>query len=142
MKNCFKSGPIPASFIADSIEKHQVKTAIGAHEIFLGQVRADEIDDSVVIGIDYEAHEEMANTEFDAIREEAFRKFDITCLHIHHSLGFVKSGEICLFVFVSSKHRLEARKALEFLVESIKEKVPIFGKELLSDDSHTWKENK
>ncbi len=47
-KNIFVQGPITASFIADSIEKHKMKTDIGGHSIFLGQVRADKIDDKEV----------------------------------------------------------------------------------------------
>jgi molybdopterin synthase catalytic subunit len=141
MKNYFKEGPISATFIGDSIQKHQAKTNIGAHQIFLGQVRADEIDHQLVIGIEYSAHEEMANKAFDEIREEAFEKFDLTCSHIYHSKGLVKTGEICLFVFVSSKHRKMAQQAIEFMVESIKTKVPIFGKEMLENDTYSWKVN-
>lgn len=141
MKNCFKPGAIPSTFIGESIAHHQVKTNIGAHQIFLGQVRADEIDGKRVIGIDYSAHEEMANKVFHEIREEAFERFDLTCMHIYHSIGIVKSGEICLFVFVSSGHRKAAFDAINYLVEEIKSRVPIFGKEILEDKSHVWKVN-
>ncbi len=43
IKNVFQEGAISSEFIANSIQKHQSKTNIGAHNIFLGQVRADEI---------------------------------------------------------------------------------------------------
>lgn len=142
MKNCFKSGAISSEFIAESIAHHQVKTQIGAHQIFLGQVRKDEIDGKEVQAIDYSAHEEMANKVFHEIREQAFSKFDLTCMHIYHSLGEVRAGEICLFVFVSSGHRKPAQQAIEWLVEEIKTRVPVFGKELFADDSHVWKVNK
>ncbi len=142
MKNCFREGAISSEFIAESIAKHQVKTNIGAHQIFLGQVRKDEIDGKEVTAIEYTAHEEMANKVFHEIREAAFDKFDLTCMHIYHSLGLVKAGEICLFVFASSKHRKEVQKAIEYLVEEIKAKVPVFGKELFEDESYVWKENK
>lgn len=141
IKNCFREGAISSSFIGESIGKHQVKTTIGAHQIFLGQVRSDVINDKEVIAIDYSAHIDMANKVFDDIRETAFQKYDLVCMHIYHSLGIVKSGEICLFVFVSSKHRKEAQKAIEFIVEEIKEKVPVFGKEILEDESYVWKVN-
>ena len=142
VKNCFREGAIAATFIGDSIAKHQSKTNIGAHEIFLGQVRADEIGDKTVAAIDYSAYEEMANEKFHEIREAAFEKFDLTCMHIYHSLGKVNTGEICLFVFASSKHRVEARNAVAYLVDIIKTDVPIFGKEVFEDESHTWKVNK
>ena len=142
VKNCFREGAIAATFIGDSIAKHQSKTNIGAHEIFLGQVRADEIDGKTVAAIDYSAYEEMANEKFHEIREAAFEKFDLTCMHIYHSLGRVNTGEICLFVFASSKHRVEARNAVTYLVDTIKTDVPIFGKEVCEDETHTWKVNK
>lgn len=141
MKNCFREGAISSEFIGNSIAKHQIKTAIGAHQIFLGQVRADDVDGKIVCGIDYSAHEEMANEKFNEIREETFAKFDLTCMHIYHSLGLVKAGEICLFVFASSAHRKPCLEAIEYLVERIKKEVPIFGKEIFEDATHQWKVN-
>lgn len=141
IKNCFKEGPITSQFIGDSIAKHQSKKTIGAHQIFLGQVRQDIIEELDVVAIEYSAYEEMANNEFDKIRESAFQRFDLVCMHIYHSLGLVAAGEICLFVFVSSKHRKMAQMAVEFIVEEIKNKVPVFGKEILSNDTHVWKTN-
>lgn len=140
-KNVFVQGAITPDFIANSIAKHQTKTTIGAHDIFLGQVRADVIDGKTVSAIEYTAYEEMANIKFDEIRENAFDKFDLTCSHIYHSLGAVNAGELCLFVFVSSPRRKEAIKALEYLVETIKAESPIFGKEIFEDQSHQWKVN-
>ncbi len=141
MKKSLKEGQILPEFIADSIAKHQHKTNIGAHQIFLGQVRADLIDEKEVVAIEYTAHEEMAEQIIHEIREETFEKFDLTCMHIYHSLGRVEKGQICLFVFVSSGHRRAANEAIVHLVEAIKERVPIFGKEILEDGSHVWKQN-
>lgn len=142
IKNVFKEGPISSTFIGDAIGHHQHKTDIGAHNIFLGQVRSDLIDGKEVVAIDYSAYEEMANKVFHEIRETAFAKFEMTCMHIYHSKGVVKKGEICLFVFVSSPHRKVSFDACEFIVEEIKEKAPIFGKEMFEDQTHVWKENK
>ncbi len=140
-KAVFVSGAISPEFIAGSIAKHQSKTTIGAHQIFLGQVRADEIQGKQVVAIDYSAYEAMAETVFHEIRESAFEKYELTCLHTYHSLGVVKTGEICLFVFVSAPRRKVVFEAIEFLVEAIKEKAPVFGKELFADDTYTWKKN-
>ena len=141
VKNVFVQGAISPSFIADSIAKHQTKTQIGAHDIFLGQVRADKIEGKLVSGIEYTAYEEMANKKFHEIKENTFSKFDITCMHIYHSLGKVGVGELCLFVFVSSPHRIVAFEALQHVVEEIKANVPVFGKERFEDDSYQWKVN-
>ena len=140
-KNVFIEGAISSDFIGESIRKHQSKTSIGAHNIFLGQVRADIIDGKEIKAIDYTAYEDMANQVFHEIRESTFEKFDLTCMHIYHSLGKVSAGEICLFVFVSSPRRKVVFEALEFVVEAIKEKAPVYGKELFEDDSHQWKVN-
>ena len=140
-KNVFVKGAITPTKIADSIAHHQHKTNIGAHDIFLGQVRADVIEGKTVQAIDYTAYEEMALKTFHEIRETAFEKFDLTCMHIYHSLGKVKCGELCLFVFTSSAHRKEAMDACRFIVEEIKEKAPVFGKEIFEDESHQWKVN-
>ena len=140
-KSSFINGAITSGFIGESIHKHQSKTTIGAHNIFLGQVRADIIDQKKVIAIEYSAYEQMAEASFYEIREAAFSKFDLSCLHIYHSLGLVNVGEICIFVFVSAPRRKVTYEALEFLVEAIKEKAPVFGKEIFEDETYTWKKN-
>jgi molybdopterin synthase catalytic subunit len=141
-KKVFVQGPISPEFIADSIKKHQSKVNIGAHAIFLGQIRADQKEGGTVTGIEYSAYEEMADAAFDKVRETAFERYDLTCMHIYHSVGLVPVGEISLFVFVSSAHRRVAFEASEFVVEEIKANVPIFGKELIGDNgSFLWKEN-
>jgi len=138
----FVNGSIDPKFIGDSIAKHTTKTSIGAHDIFLGQVRSDIIENKTVQAIDYTAYEEMAEEKFHEIREAAFEKFELTCMHIYHSLGAVKAGGICLFVFVSSKHRTSAFDACRYIVEEIKANVPIWGKEIFEDETFVWKENK
>ncbi len=140
-KRVFVEGPVSPEFIAQSIARHQSKTTIGAHDIFLGQVRADLIDGKTVAAIEYTAYEPMAEAKFAEIREATFGKFEISCMHIYHSLGQVKAGELCLFVFVSSPHRRVAFEALQYVVEEIKKEVPVFGKELFEDDSYQWKVN-
>lgn len=139
--NVFVNGPITSEFIANSIAMHSTKTEIGAHDIFLGQVRADSIEGKSVVAINYEAYQDMADALFYEIREAAFAKYNLVCMHIYHSLGEVKAGEICLFVFVSSKHRKEAFEACRDIVEQIKAMTPIWGKEIFEDNSYVWKEN-
>ncbi len=141
IKNIFIEGAISPAKIAESIASHQSKTGIGAHDIFLGQVRADVIDDRTVTAIEFTAQQEMANSVCHDIREDVFEKFDLNCMHIYHSIGTVKVGEICLFVFVSSGHRKSVFEAMPFLVDAIKAKLPIFGKERFEDATHQWKVN-
>ena len=135
------NGPIAAAFIGDSIQKHNSKTAIGGHSIFLGQVRADTVDGKKVAAIDYTAYEEMANEKMHTIREAIFEKYQLTCMHVYHSLGKIVAGEICLFVFTSSPHRKAAIDACEETVERLKAELPVWGKEIMEDETYQWKIN-
>lgn len=141
-KNIFTEGAISSSFIADSIQKHQSNTAIGGHSIFLGQVRNDVIDNKHVIAINYTSYEDMAMETMAEIREDIFAKYPITCMHVYHSLGRVNAGEVCVFVFTSSAHRKAAIDACEETIERLKAELPIWGQEILEDESYQWKENK
>lgn len=141
-KNIFIQGPITPAFISESIEKHQDKLNIGGHSIFLGQVRADDINSKNVMAIEYTAYEEMALEKMHDIREALFMKYPLVCLHVHHSLGIVKTGEICLFVFTSAAHRESAISACSEMVERIKSELPVWGKEIFNNDSYQWKINK
>lgn len=141
-RDIFVEGAIPASFIAESIAKHATRMDIGGHEIFLGQVRADMIDGKVVSAIEYTAYRDMANDHMADIREEAFARWpQMTCLHVHHGQGVIKAGELCFMVFASAPHRQQAREAVAFVTDEVKKRLPIFGKEILSDGSHLWKQN-
>lgn len=138
-KNIFVQGPIAAGFIAESIAKHSTQKTIGGHSIFLGQVRADSMNDKIVAAIEYSTYEEMALEKMHEIREEIFAKYPLTCMHVYHSLGKIATGEICLFVFTSSAHRKAAIDACNETVEKIKADLPVWGKEIFEDETHQWK---
>lgn len=140
-QSIFISGPISPVFVGESIAAHSSRTGIGAHSIFMGQVRNDKIDGKIVTAIEYSAYIEMAEDKIMDIRESAFAKFDLTCMHIYHSLGKVNAGEISLLVFTSSKHRKEAMKACAYAVNRIKSEVPVWGKEIFEDSTYGWKKN-
>lgn len=141
IKDIFVNGPVAASFIGDSIQKHHSKTEIGGHSIFLGQVRADIIDGKKVTAIEYTSFKEMALEKMHLIREAIFEKYSLTCMHVYHSLGTIAAGEICLFVFTSAPHRKAAIDACEEIVERLKAELPIWGKELFDNETYQWKEN-
>lgn len=142
IKNIFVEGAVSPAKIAESISHHQTKTNIGGHCIFLGQVRADELNGGIVQAIEYTAYTDMALETAYKIREDIFTKYNLTCMHIYHSLGKVNAGEISLFVFTSSAHRKAAIDACEELVERIKNELPVWGKEIISNNTSVWKENK
>lgn len=142
LKDIFVEGEIDPSFVGRSIAKHRSHKDIGAHELFLGQVRADVIDGRRMIAIEYTAYREMALERMADLREEAFAKWPtMTCLHVHHSLGTINTGGLCFFVFASAPHRQAAREAVAWVVDRIKAELPIFGKEMLAEGGYVWKTN-
>ena len=140
-KQIFIQGAISETFIADAIAKHSSKTDIGAHSIFLGQVRKDAVEHKIISAIEYTAYEAMALQTMHDIREAAFAKYPLTCMHVYHSLGTVSAGNIFLFVFTSSKHRRAAIDSCNEVVERIKKELPVWGREVFQDQTHQWKEN-
>jgi molybdopterin synthase catalytic subunit len=139
IKNVFVNGAISPIFVGEAIAKHTNKKNIGAHSIFLGQVRCDLIENNSVVAIHYSAYMEMAEERLHEIRESIFKKYNLICMHIYHSLGRVEAGGICLFVFTSSIHRKDSIDACTEIVERIKNEVAIWGKELFEDESFVWK---
>lgn len=140
-KPIFVQGPIAPQKIADSIAAHGSQREIGAHSIFLGQVRADTLETGRVTAIEYTAYEDMALEKMHEIRESVFARYPLTCMHVYHSLGRVAVGEICLFVFTSSVRRKAAMDACAELVERIKNELPVWGREICDDGTDQWKTN-
>jgi molybdopterin synthase catalytic subunit len=133
-------GPVSQEIISKVVERSGEKTDCGGLMLFLGQVRADEINGKKVKAIEYSAYEEMVFAEVEKIKKTILSEFeDVKSVEIIHSTGVVKAGEISLLVFVSAGHRLQAMQASGKTVELIKEKLPVWKKEIFEDDSHHWK---
>lgn len=135
-------GPVTPSVISDTVAKYGHNPDTGAHSIFLGQVRKDLVEGKYVKAIDYSAYEEMVIMEADKINKTILSEFnDVKAMDIIHSKGIVKSGEISLLVMVSAGHRQQASGACAKAVELIKEKLPIWKKEIFEDESQKWKQD-
>ena len=140
--NYLINGPITQEVIATLMGKMAERTNSGGHSVFLGQVREDQIGDKKVKAIEYSAYEEMVKAEADKIKDIIFSEFgDANSIDIVHSTGVVKAGEISLFVIISAGHRHHAIQACSKTVELIKEKLPIWKKEIFDDFTHEWKQN-
>jgi molybdopterin synthase catalytic subunit len=140
--NYLIDGPVTSSIIASYMEKMASEKTAGGHSYFLGQVRADVKDDKAVLAIEYSAYESMVKAEADKIIESVISEFeDVKTVRIIHSTGIVKAGEVSLAVMVSAGHRQQAIKACAKTVELIKERLPVWKKEIFDDNSHTWREN-
>ena len=138
--NYLTAGPVSQKLISQLVEKMSHNTDSGGHSIFLGQVRADEIDGKSVKAIEYSAYVEMVNIEAENIKKKILSEFpDVKSVDIIHSTGIVSAGEISLLVFISAGHRHQAIQACSKTVELIKENLPVWKKEIFEDDSHKWK---
>jgi molybdopterin synthase catalytic subunit len=138
----FVEGPILPNLIADEIQGFNKMKQIGAHSIFIGQVRNDQIDGNEVLAINYTAYQEMAQEKAFQIMVDSGKALQLEAAKIIHSLGEVNAGEICLFVIAVSKHRKAAMEGCEQIVERLKQELPIWGKEIFPNNSHQWKVNK
>ncbi len=112
---------------------------VGAVFEFRGVVRADLRGGKRVKSIHYEAFEEMAEAELEKIRDEVLDRFDVNDVFIVHRLGEIAVGEASLYVRVLSPHRKSGFAAVDYVVDRIKETVPIWKKERFEDDSTAWR---
>lgn len=103
----------------------EVNVASGAIVDFRGIVRKLE-DDREIEGIDYEAHNEMAEHQLRLVANAAVEKFRLKRVVLHHRIGFVRAGEASLFLRVSSPHRSAGFEASKWIVDELKKKVPIW----------------
>lgn len=113
-------------------------TRAGAVATFAGDVREETRDDKVLTALDYEAYEDMAIEQMEAIRSGAIERFDILDAAVVHRLGRLKLGETSIAVVVSSGHRVDAFDACRWIVDQVKADVPIWKKDVWMDGSQSW----
>lgn len=107
---------------------------LGAHVVFVGTVRnASKGKD--VVALHFESYESMALSELDLIAKEIISKWEVQHLLLHHRLGRVEVGGVPVIAIVSAKHRSEAFEACTYLMNRLKESVPIWKKEIFLDGS-------
>jgi len=142
LRNILITGPVTQNIIAEYIKALGTKTDSGGHSVFIGQVRADNVGGRIVKAIEYSAYESMVSSEASRIIETILSEFnDVRSVDIVHSVGIVRAGEISLFVLVSAGHRHHAINACSKTVELIKEKLPVWKKEIFEDNSSEWKKD-
>jgi molybdopterin synthase catalytic subunit len=106
--------------------------ANGGLAVFIGTVR-NHTKGKEVIRLDFEAYEPMAKNEMQKIAEKAMDLFDISHICIHHRIGSLQIGEIPVIITVGSAHRAAAFDACRFAIDTLKETVPIWKKEVFED---------
>ena len=110
---------------ATLIAERQLSENMGAVVVFHGVVRGEEAGESIT-SLDYEANEEMARHQFGLIFDALEERWPVESVRLEHRLGVVPANEASLRVEIIAPHRVEAFEACQFLINEMKEKVPIW----------------
>jgi len=108
----------------------------GGIDVFIGTVR-DATKGKTVIRLEFEAYEPMAVKEMQKIADEALNKWPVQKLLIHHRTGILEVGEVPVIIAVSCAHRDAAFEACRYVIDALKQTVPIWKKEIF-EDGETW----
>jgi len=108
----------------------------GGMSIFIGQVR-NKTKGKPVVRLQYECYQSMAEKEMKKIADQAFRQWSIGNILIHHRTGTLHVGDIAVIIIVSAMHRAAAFDACRYVIDTLKETVPIWKKEIF-EDGEEW----
>jgi molybdopterin synthase catalytic subunit len=109
----------------------------GAIVTFVGRARDRSDDGRTVVELEYEVYPEMAVSVLDEIAVEAESRWPVA-VAVAHRHGVVPIGEAAVAIVTASAHRAEAYEANRFVIEAIKERLPIWKRERFADGSE-WK---
>jgi molybdopterin synthase catalytic subunit len=109
----------------------------GGFASFEGWVR-DHNAGQAVLGLRYEAHVRLAEAEGEAILGEALRRFDIVDARCVHRIGDLAIGDMAVWVGVSAAHREAAFDACRWIIDTVKERVPIWKHERYAQGDAQW----
>jgi molybdopterin synthase catalytic subunit len=122
-------------FSVDDVVASIRSGGMGAVVTFLGVVR-DNAHGRDVERIEIQVYEDMAVKQLQAIREEAMARFGVEEVAIIHRYGNLKVSENIMMIAVGAGHRPEAFDACRFILETVKEKVPLWKKEYTTDGDY------
>ena len=112
----------------------------GAVVLFSGEVR-DNNKGREVTQLEYEAYEPMANKMIDEILREAISRFNLNQAVCVHRLGRVEISGCAVIVITGAGHRKEAYNANQFIIDKVKNEVPIWKHEFFADGTSEWGQN-
>jgi MoaE-MoaD fusion protein len=136
------SGGATSGLTARPIDVAELEAAIaerghGALVTFVGRARAVSDDGRAVTELEYEVFAEMAEPVLEEIAMEAESRFGVAVSVVHRH-GAVPIGEAAVAILTAAPHRAEAYEANRFVIEAIKERLPIWKRERFADGSE-WK---
>ncbi len=122
------SDPIDVASALNDLESERA----GAIDLFLGVVR-DNTQQRPVDRLEYEAYDRMAISEMQKIADKACERWPILRYSIIHRKGILRIGEIAVLIGVATAHRADAFEACRYIIDTIKQTVPIWKKEVFTD---------
>jgi molybdopterin synthase catalytic subunit len=108
----------------------------GGIDVFIGTVR-NATKGKAVFKLEFEAYKPMAISEIQKITEQAFKQWRIQKVLVQHRTGTLQIGEIPVIIAVSAAHRDAAFEACRYIIDTLKQTVPIWKKEFF-DDGEVW----
>lgn len=108
----------------------------GGIDVFIGTVR-NATKGKTVLRLEFEAYEPMAISEMEKIVKEAAEKWPVQKVLIHHRVGVLEVGEVPVIIAVSAAHRAAAFDACRYIIDTLKQTVPIWKKEIF-EDGEVW----
>jgi MoaE-MoaD fusion protein len=120
--------PLSLDRVVDEVRDEQA----GAIATFTGTTRISSRGRSVT-HLDYEAYEGMAERVMAEIAESLQARYELSAVAIHHRVGRVGIGETSVVIAVSAPHRQDALAACKDAIDELKERVPLWKKEVYSD---------
>lgn len=109
----------------------------GATVLFIGTVR-NYGDNGPVIGMTYEAYVGMAEERIKTIETEVKKRWDVKEIRIVHRVGDLNIGDISITIGISTPHSKDAFDASQFILNKIKQDIPIWKNEILLNGNTKW----
>ncbi|MFN0034009.1 MAG: molybdenum cofactor biosynthesis protein MoaE [Saprospiraceae bacterium] len=110
--------------------------ACGGVDVFIGTVR-DSTKGKSVLRLEFEAYESMALREMRKIAKQAFERWPVQAIAMHHRTGVLQVGDVAVVIAVAAAHRAAAFEACRYAIDTLKQTVPIWKKEVF-EDGEVW----
>ncbi len=124
--------PIDIQKVIDAVRDENA----GGIDVFIGTVR-DNTNGRDVLALEFEAYESMALSELRKIIEVASAKWPVIKIAVSHAVGRKQIGELAVVIAVSASHRDAAFQACRYVIDTLKQTVPIWKKEIF-EDGEVW----
>jgi molybdopterin synthase catalytic subunit len=133
VRTAIVDGPIDVAALMREVAEHRN----GATIAFVGTVR--EVNDGRrVTGMEYASYRGMAERELETIAREAVTEFDTSDIVVEHRIGVLELGEASVAIVVAHPHRGAAYDASRYMIEQLKQRVPIWKLEHYADGTREW----